>query len=194
MHRMFRRLGASTIAAAFAASLLPVTPALADPPPWAPAHGWRAKHEGKHKHRHDDDDDRVVYVMPYGVGERTCYRDLLGAAIGGAAGGLAGSRIGKGDGRTAAIVGGAVIGVLVGGAVGRAMDRVDQACVGQVLEYAPDRYPVSWNGYEVVPMRTWEQSGRYCREYQSRAWIGGRQQLVHGTACRMADGSWQIVG
>jgi surface antigen len=190
---MFRRLAASAVAVAFAAALLPAAPALADPPPWAPAHGWRAKHEGKHKHR-DDDDDRVVYGMPYGVGERTCYRDLLGAAIGGAAGGLAGSRVGKGDGRTAAIAGGAVIGVLVGGAIGRAMDQVDQACVGQVLEYAPDSYPVSWNGYEVVPMRTWQQSGRYCREYQSRAWIGGRRALVHDTACRMPDASWQIVG
>jgi surface antigen len=189
----FRRLAAGTLAAAFAVSLLPAAPAQADPPPWAPAHGWRAKHEGKHKRKHDDD-DRVVYVMPYGVGERTCYRDLLGAAIGGAAGGLAGSKIGKGDGRTAAIVGGAVIGILVGGAIGRAMDQVDQACVGQVLVYAPDRYPVRWSDYEIAPTRTWQQDGRYCREYQSRASIGGRPELIYGTACRMPDGSWRIVG
>ena len=26
----------------FAASLMPISAAYADPPPWAPAHGWRA--------------------------------------------------------------------------------------------------------------------------------------------------------
>jgi hypothetical protein len=64
-------------AAAFAvAGLLPAAPAQADPPPWAPAHGWHKKH---HKHRHGDDvvvirrspevvvverAPRVVYVEP----------------------------------------------------------------------------------------------------------------------------------
>src|SRR5262249_7955888 len=95
----------SLTAALFAASLIPARPAEADPPPWAPAHGWRAKHH------HDDDDagPRRVYVMPYGLSERTCHRDLIGAAIGGAAGGLAGNQIGKGNGRTAATIGGVVI-------------------------------------------------------------------------------------
>ena len=27
-------------------------PAYADPPPWAPAHGWRAKHKHKNKGKH----------------------------------------------------------------------------------------------------------------------------------------------
>src|SRR5262249_48155048 len=30
--------------------------ALADPPPWAPAHGWRRKHGGDHDDQGDDDD------------------------------------------------------------------------------------------------------------------------------------------
>jgi surface antigen len=178
----------------FFASLVPGAPAKADPPPWAPAHGWRAKH-----HRGDDDDEgpRRVYVMPYGLSERTCHRDLIGAAIGGAAGGLAGSQIGRGNGRTAATIGGVVIGALVGGAVGRAMDDVDQACVGQVLEHVPDRERIGWRGHEsgyaVVPTRTYQNAGRYCREYQTEATVGGRVQSVYGTACRQSDGSWQIV-
>ncbi|HEY9110227.1 MAG TPA: hypothetical protein VIM92_00435 [Rhodanobacteraceae bacterium] len=36
---------AAIVALALAGAGLAATPALADPPPWAPAHGWRAKHQ-----------------------------------------------------------------------------------------------------------------------------------------------------
>lgn len=36
---------AAMVALALAGAGLVATPALADPPPWAPAHGWRAKHQ-----------------------------------------------------------------------------------------------------------------------------------------------------
>ncbi|HZS81843.1 MAG TPA: glycine zipper 2TM domain-containing protein [Stellaceae bacterium] len=192
------RLGAALLAASLALSFSAV-PASADPPPWAPAHGWRAKHH----HGDDDDDVRVeaapLYVMPYGLAQRTCYRDVIGAALGGAAGGLVGSHIGHGSGRTAATVGGVLVGILVGGSIGRAMDEVDQACVGQVLERVPDRETIVWQNpgggdYWVTPMRTYEASaGRYCREYETRALIGGRRQTVLGTACREPDGAWRII-
>lgn len=35
--------------------------------------------------------------------------------------------------------------------------------------------------------------GRYCREYTTRANIGGRMQETYGTACMQADGSWEII-
>jgi hypothetical protein len=35
-----------------AATLLLATPALAEPPPFAPAHGWRAKQAQRHLHPH----------------------------------------------------------------------------------------------------------------------------------------------
>lgn len=200
----FRRVAVAALAALFAASLWPAAPARADPPPWAPAHGWRAKHGHKHKHHHHDEDDDDDYrvepvVLPFGLAERTCYRDLLGAALGGAAGGLAGSQFGKSSGKAAATIGGVILGAIVGGSIGRSMDRLDQACVGQVLEYVPDRQTVVWqnpnrDGYWVTPVRTYDAGGgRYCREYQSRAVIGGRVQQVHGTACRQPDGSWRIA-
>lgn len=44
------------IAAVLAAVAIPAAPALADPPPWAPAHGRRA---------HDRDDDRRDYRTSY---------------------------------------------------------------------------------------------------------------------------------
>lgn len=170
-------------------------PSFADPPPWAPAHGWRAK---QHKHKHDRREVyvRPAYVVPYGISDSTCHRDLIGAAIGGAAGGVLGSQVGKGDGRTVATVGGVLIGVLVGGAVGRSMDNADQACASQIMEYAEDRQPVVWsNGhdqYQVVPARTFQSAGQYCREYRALATIGGRERTTYGTACRQPDGSWRL--
>ena len=34
--------------------------------------------------------------------------------------------------------------------------------------------------------------GRYCREYQSVARIGGTSRQTYGTACLEPDGSWEI--
>jgi surface antigen len=172
--------------------------AFADPPPWAPAHGWRAKH-----HNDDDDDDfrrpAVRGGTPSGLAQGTCHRDLIGAALGGAAGGLLGNQFGKSSGKTAATIGGVVVGALIGGIIGRSMDDADQACAAQALEYAPDRQTVTWQGpqqqgYAVTPVRSYQaRDGRFCREYQTSAVIGGRPQEVYGTACRSPDGTWQIM-
>lgn len=185
-------------------------PAYADPPPWAPAHGYRAKHKhrdhdrGHRRHDDDDDDDerRVVYRVPYGIDLGQCDRgivssEVIGGVIGGAVGGVAGAQIGKGKGKTAATIGGTIVGVLVGASVGRSMDDVDQNCVGRILEHAPDRRQIRWaserGDYAVVPLRTYQADGAYCREYQTAATIGGRLQHVYGTACRQPDGAWKIV-
>jgi surface antigen len=46
----------------------------------------------------------------------------------------------------------------------------------------------------VTPIQTFETaSGAYCREFQHQAQIGGRTRDVYGTACRAADGQWQVV-
>ncbi|HEX7967134.1 MAG TPA: RT0821/Lpp0805 family surface protein [Stellaceae bacterium] len=210
------RATAAAIALLFAAASWPAAPALADPPPWAPAHGWRDKHdrdddhwrEKRHGHHRDDDDDddyRVaappaVVAMPYGLDQRVCYRDMIGAALGGATGGLIGSNIGKGKGRTVATIGGVLTGLFVGGSIGRNMDQLDQACAGQVLEHVPDRQSIAWQGqnqgdaYWVTPTRSYDAgNGRYCREYTSDAVVAGRKQQTYGTACRQPDGSWEIV-
>lgn len=175
-------------------------PVQADPPPWAPAHGYRAKHKKPKHHHHERDHRDVVYVAPFGIGLGHCNRELLGGVLGGAAGAILGSRIGDGDGRTAAIIGGTIIGVIVGGSIGRAMDQVDQNCVGQTLEHARDGQTVVWTGgdsgprYQVTPVRTYQdRAGRYCREYTTTAVIGGAPQEVRGTACRQEDGSWRLV-
>jgi hypothetical protein len=113
-----------------------VAPAFADPPPWAPAWGARAHGKAKYKNKHKYRQARNValYMTPFGLDMGRCNRERLGQVLGGAAGGVLGSTMGKGDGRTVAIIGGTLLGVLIGGS----MDRIDQNCVGQVLEHAPD--------------------------------------------------------
>jgi surface antigen len=208
---------AAATALLFALSTWHSAPALADPPPWAPAHGWREKHgddddddrgRGRHHHHHEREDDRETTVVvappppppaPYGLAQGFCSRDLIGAALGGATGGLIGSNIGKGKGRTVATVGGVLVGLFVGGKIGRNMDQLDQACAGQALEHVQDNQTVVWQGqnqqgYWVTPTRSYEAGdGRYCREYTSDALIGGQRQRTYGTACRQPDGSWEIV-
>lgn len=189
--RAFGVLAVATLIVFLAASL-PIGAAYADPPPWAPAHGWRAKNKHKGK--------QVYYVpAPFDIDLGRCNRDVLGAVLGGVAGGVIGAGVAKGDNRTAAIVGGSIIGAIIGGLVGRSMDRVDQNCVGQALEHAQDGQEVRWrnpNGYEyeVVPRRTYTNgAGQYCREYTSTAVISGRAERIYGTACRTEDGSWRLV-
>ncbi len=176
-------------------------PVSAEPPPWAPAWGYRNKHKGKgkgkNKHRVQV---QQAYVPPYDIGMGRCNRELLGSLLGAAAGGLAGSRIGDGRGQLAATAGGTLLGFLIGGTIGRNMDEVDQNCVGQALEHAQNGQQIAWNNpqtgarYQVVPTRTVQGSdGRYCREYTTTSVVSGRNQQTYGRACRQPDGSWQIV-
>ena len=94
--------------------------------------------------------------------------------------------------------GGALLGILLGGSIGNAMDQLDERCVGQVLEHGGSDQTVTWRNpdsgasYQVTPTRTWEEEGRYCREYTTTVRIDGRPQQAYGTACRQPDGSWKI--
>ena len=173
------------------------------PPPWAKAHGYRAKKAKRHKYRHHGKERHVtaaelVSVPPSGLGR--CNRTVIGALLGAGAGGLLGSQFGKGSGKTVATIGGAILGAVVGGNVGRGMDKADQNCVGQVLERAPTGQPVKWEDpddgrqYQATALQTYQRNdGRYCREYRTTVVIGGRMERAYGTACRQPDGSWERV-
>ncbi|WP_129791670.1 glycine zipper 2TM domain-containing protein [Sphingosinicella sp. CPCC 101087] len=100
-------------AAAALALCLPIAPALADPPPWAPAHGRRAKdralgardvvwrgEDGRYHCRRSDGTTGLIVGAAVGAllgreldggRERT-----LGTVLGGAAGALAGREIERG--------------------------------------------------------------------------------------------------
>lgn len=187
-----------------AALLLAAPPATwADPPPWAPAHGYRAKGKDKQKfkarYRQYDEVAYVQSTREYGIAQSTCNREAIGALIGGAVGGLAGSQIGKGDGQIAAAVAGTIVGVLVGKSIGAHMDQIDQACTGQALERADDYQTVSWTNpdtgarYNVAPTGIYELDGRYCRGYVTRVIIDNHIETVEGRACREPDGTWRKV-
>ncbi len=125
------------LALAFAASTMALTglgtaaPAAADPPPWAPAHGKRAKDRAAIY------DSRGYYITPRRItrdsyiwrgkdGKYYCKRDngTTGLIIGAGVGALAGHELaGRGD-KTL----GVLLGAAVGGVLGRAIDRGDLQC------------------------------------------------------------------
>lgn len=183
---------AALLAGALTLAIAAPTPVYADPPPWAPAHGYRKKVKGP-KHQ-------AVYAVPFGIDLGKCNREQIGMVVGGAAGGVLGSTIGKGDGKTVAVIGGTIIGILVGGAIGRSMDQADHQCTGQILEHAEDNQRIIWTGpngaeYSMRPGRTWQaQTGLYCRDYEATATIAGKLQKIFGKACRNPDGSWNLAG
>lgn len=126
-----------------------------------------------------------------------------GAALGGIAGGIAGAQIGKGTGRTAAIIGGTLAGAALGGYVGSYLDRMDQMDrrnLNSTLETQPTGRTNQWNNpdtnttYAVTPTNTYQQQNqRYCREYTTEVIIDGQVETAFGTACRMNNGTWEIV-
>jgi len=93
---------------------------------------------------------------------------------------------------------------LVNAAVGRSMDATDQACIGRILEYAPDRSAIRWYGapgttyggpaFAVTPLRTFERDGLFCRDFQTVGTINGETEQAYTTACRMPDSTWRTAG
>jgi surface antigen len=123
----------------------------------------------------------------------------MGTLTGGVVGGLIGSQFGGGSGRVAAAAGGALLGAYLGGNIGRTMDRLDRLEMQKALETAPTGRTITWsnpdtgNRYVVQPTRTYYTNQQPCREYITKAIIGGKPQQIYGKACRQADGSWRVV-
>ncbi|STX31242.1 RT0821/Lpp0805 family surface protein [Legionella birminghamensis] len=123
----------------------------------------------------------------------------VGTVTGGVVGGLIGSQFGGGSGKVAAAAGGALLGAYLGGNIGRTMDRLDRLEMQRALESSPSgkavvwRNPDSGNTYTVTPQKTYYTNSQPCREYTTRALIGGKTQEIYGRACRQADGSWRVV-
>lgn len=105
-------------------------PAAADPPPWAPAHGKRAKDRAKYNDRGWYAEPRRItrdsYMWRGRDGRYYCKRDngTTGLVIGAGVGALAGHELaGRGDKVLGAVLGGAV-----GAIVGREIDRGSLRC------------------------------------------------------------------
>ena len=223
MNRRTLPLTTRRLASAVGALLLAgaAATAWADPPDWAPAHGWRGKHERRYDDRDDDHDrqrgrkDRREHrrevrrpaVGPtgqrwpgdYGVISGRCNRDEIGAVLGAVVGGAVGSRVGEGNGRIVATVVGAIVGGVVGAQIGRSMDEEDRACVGHALELTSNGRPVTWenerNGarYLLTPLGEDTQGGTPCREFSLDVTANGRTDSSRQRACRGDDGRWNMM-
>jgi surface antigen len=178
----------------FAATLIfPVAPsAYADPPPWAPAHGWRKKNDPYY----------VGYTgrkwgRDYEIVSGSCNREAIGTVLGGVVGGAVGSTIGKGDGKTVAIIAGVVLGAIIGNKIGKDMDNADRGCLGHSLELGADHRPVHWENpeiglsYTVTPQRGFTMNGLKCREYDFEVFGDGVNESRREKACRTGPGNWK---
>lgn len=215
--KMLNNFGASIIRNTFKSTLmlgmlsllLPVWgcgSAFADPPSWAPANGYRHHHERDGEDDNEDEGftpDREAVQSPvipmYGIDRGTCDRELIGRLLGGAAGAAVGSTIGQGNDNATSIIAGTIIGMIVGGNIGRSMDRVDQGCVGQILEHAPNGRMVAWDDghgrtrYQVTPGKPFRDNrGRNCRKYLTESVVDGSSHRTYNTACRESSGAWQM--
>lgn len=119
-----------------------------------------------------------------------------GVVTGGLVGGAVGSLFGSGSGKILAAVGGTVLGAVIGGSIGKSMDQVDQMRMNQAIQNGQSaswQNPNTGNSYSVTPQQTYYNGNQPCRDYTTKAIIGGQTQTIYGHACRMADGTWQVV-
>jgi len=141
LKRDMRKIFSAALIAAF---VLPALPAFADPPPWAPAHGRRAKdHDDGDRYRdqyrdedRDGDRDHYRYYEDHRAHERRviryderiyrgddgryyCHRSdgTTGLIVGGIAGGLIGNSLARGKSATLGTLLGAGAGALIGQAI-----------------------------------------------------------------------------
>jgi surface antigen len=167
--------------------------ALAAPPSWAPAHGWRKKNDpayAGYSGRSWNDD--------YGVQSGHCNREDVGAVLGGITGGAVGAEIGRDGSRAVAIVVGTVIGAAIGAEIGRRMDKTDRSCAGHALELARDGQSVTWMNaatgvtWQITPVDQ-AVSADGCRKFRLIA--TGKFGLSEGrtTACPGDDGTWDLA-
>jgi surface antigen len=171
--------------------------ALATPPAWAPAHGWRKQNDPTYAGY-----SGRAWDYDYGVRSGACDRDRIGQVLGGVIGGVAGGAIGSevASGRTernVAIVVGTVVGAAIGSEIGRRMDRTDRSCVGHSLELADYGQSVRWTNpntrvtYQLTPLDA-EHGHDGCRRFLLIA--HGSFGLNEGrtVACTDGRGVWQL--
>ena len=186
----------STNAARFTVLLLAAAWAVsvaADPPPHAPAHGWRNK-----QNKHYVGRSGVEWVNDYEISSGRCNRDAIGAVVGGVVGGVIAHRVGEENPTVATIIGVAA-GALIGHRIGRELDERDRDCFGHALEIGSPGRLVVWTNestgvrYEMSPGADRQRNGAACREYTLVAVSGAEKSSRRGLACQSQPGVWQVT-
>lgn len=126
-----------------------------------------------------------------------------GTAIGAITGGILGSHFGKGSGQLLGVGIGMMAGAVIGSEIGKSLDEYDRKLMQnssqQALEYAPSGQAVEWKNPDsghygsITPIKTVKVDNAYCREYQQKIVVGGKEEMAYGKACRQPDGQWKIV-
>jgi surface antigen len=183
--------------------------AFADPPPWAPAHGYRDKQDGDEgkgrKKRKGGRESYYVgysgreYVHDFGIPDGRCNREEVGAVLGGVVGGVIANQTSSRDNRVVATILGAAVGALIGAKIGRDMDDRDRGCFGQALELGTSGRRVSWTNrdsgvrYVLVPLDGQRGGAQVCRDFRLTSTRGTQSDLRSGRACQVSPGNWQLA-
>ncbi|HEX7080618.1 MAG TPA: RT0821/Lpp0805 family surface protein [Gammaproteobacteria bacterium] len=167
--------------------------ALADPPPHAPAHGWRKKHDPYYVGHSGGQ-----WEYDYDIVSGHCNREAIATVVGGVVGGVIASRVAD-EHRAVATLIGAAAGALIGNRIGRELDEADRACIGHALEIGEAGHPVTWTNestgvrYELLPGADRKRDGAACREFTMIAVAGREKTTRRGVACPSQPGVWRIL-
>jgi surface antigen len=170
-------------------------PVFSAPPSWAPAHGWRKKHDPAYVGY-----EGRRWPADYGVIRGGCDRQAIGAVLGGAVGGAVGARVGSDRDRPVAILLGTVIGAVIGAEIARKIDEQDRACVGHALELTEGGRPVMWDNpatrttFILTPQSSYMRGDTPCRQFSLEVRSEGKSDVSQQRACRSREGNWQMVG
>lgn len=101
-----------------------------------------------------------------------------------------------GGGNISALVGPSSLG-LVGVDLDQAGLKAARDAEYRALEFGQTGAPVTWRSGadhgEVVPGSRYQVNASNCRDYTHTVVVGGNVQTTRGTACRQANGAWQVV-
>jgi surface antigen len=145
----------------------------------------------------------VLALSLLGACENAKVGQTTGAILGGIGGGLLGSQFGGGIGRVLMTSLGAALGAYGGSELGKTLDKADKDEILKAEDKAstaPVGEAVSWSNPEsgksgtvTAVNETRDAQGRLCRDFKSTISVDGKEEVVQGTACKQADGSWSAV-
>jgi len=97
------------------------------------------------------------------------------------------------------IAGGAAAGGFIGSYVGKNMSPQSRQKVAYTLDKAPDKQPYQFMStpqsspdLTVTPLRSYKISNQQCRDFELVTQEGAKTVYDKGSACKQADGSWQV--
>lgn len=180
------------------------TSVYSEPPPWAPAHGYRDKHKIKHEHKNQLRQGHEYYDQQHGddigIFSGRCNYEKVGTIVGAATGAVIGSKVVDKDDQVIGVIAGTVAGLIIGKTIGRAIDEHDRHCAGQALEFAGSGQTVTWHNpntnidYKITPVKTYQSDGLDCRFFTTQAKLANGQSSAHESdACLHNDGVWRTV-